>query len=82
VPAACNHITKKVDEERISSSDTQVGFMDAPTTNERMRDEITRFVDQRRETIGRLLNNAGNVSSLIPSWVPEQNIAFGDEDCG
>ena len=45
-----------------------------------MQDEIVQFVDQRREKIRQLLNNAGDVSLLIPSWVPGQIVDFGDKD--
>ena len=45
-----------------------------------MQDEIVQSVDQCRENIRWLLNNAGDVSSLIPSWVPGQSVDFGDKD--
>ena len=45
-----------------------------------MQDDIVQFVDQRRENIRQLLNNAGDISSLIPSWVPGQSVDSGDKD--
>jgi hypothetical protein len=55
--------------------------MDTPKkAREEMQDEIIQFLDERRETVRLLLNNAADVSSLIPSWKPEQGIEFGDKD--
>jgi len=59
----------------------QVAFCDTPKkTRKQTQDEIVQFVDHRREKIRQLLNNAGDVSSLIPSWVPGQCVDFGDKD--
>lgn len=59
----------------------QAAVSDTPKkTRKQMQDEIVQFVDQRRENIRQLLNNAGDVSSLILSWVPGQSVDFGDKD--
>lgn len=59
----------------------QPAFNDTPKkTRKQMQDDIVQFVDQRRENIRQLLNNAGDISSLIPSWVPGQCVDSGDKD--
>ena len=59
----------------------QVAFSDKPKkTRKQIQGEIVQFVDQRRENIRQLLTNAGDGSSLTPSWVPGQSVDFGDKD--
>ena len=64
-----------------SSPNTQGGLRDtSERTRTQIQDEILEFVDQRREKMRQLLENAHDVSSLIPSWVPGHSNHLADAD--